>query len=342
MILDYCGPPEHAGEPAGCREVARYFNQSPVYSQAGARIDLNWPRPGPYRIRANSTRVGPVRYDITFSSGQAYEVPEQAPYDASQMDFFTDLNEYVPAGSELQPITVQQVLKGSRALRGFDSVVAANDLMPGSVPADEFRPAEPAGTPQPEESFAFEAGTAPVPLVGPTPTYEFDVQPGFDNDQMIVGATWATPSDYDLRVEFLDPETGQVGGHGLPVRVRQQRRGAHRVRPRAGAVAGEAGELRRAASAGGRHHPVRGPGQPGAWRREPVRGQAVRPVRRPAGPVRGPGGNLVLTDGALAALPYVGGTVPADAVRDGVFYAGWMDFDDGQGRRTIATAWPKA
>jgi hypothetical protein len=331
MILDYCGPPEHVGEPAGCREVARYFNQSPVYSQAGARIDLNWPRPGPYRIRANTARVGPVRYDITFSSGQAYEVPEQAPYDVSRMDFFADLNEYVPAGSELQPITVEEVLRSARALRTFDSVVAANEIMPGFVPADEFQPAEPAGTPQPEESFAFEAGSAPVPLVGPTPTYEFDVQPGFDNDQMMVEATWGTPSDFDLRVEFFDPETGQWEDMGCPCEFVNT----------------------------GEEHTVFAP-EPGQWRVK-IENFAALPQRvegtirfvalaspgsggesqytarqfdRYAGRLAqfaARGGNVVLTDGAMAALPYVGGSVPADAVRDGVFYAGWMDFDDGQG-----------
>ncbi|MGH2663366.1 MAG: M14 family zinc carboxypeptidase [Actinomycetota bacterium] len=72
MILDYCGPPEHVGDPEGCHEVARYFNQSPIYSQAGARIDLNNPRPGPYQIRPSAARVGPVRYEITFSRDAAW------------------------------------------------------------------------------------------------------------------------------------------------------------------------------------------------------------------------------------------------------------------------------
>jgi hypothetical protein len=46
--------------------------------------------------------------------------------------------------------------------------------------------------------------------------------------------------------------------------------------------------------------------------------------------VRG-GGNLVLTDGALSALPALGTGIAADRIRSGVFYAGWADFDDGSG-----------
>jgi hypothetical protein len=329
MILDYCGPPEHAGEPEGCREVARYFNQSPIYSQAGARIDLNWPRPGPYRIRPNSTRVGPVRYEISFSSGQAYDVPEQAPYDVSRMDFFTDLNRYVPAGSTLQAIPVSQVLKKPKTLNAFDTVVAADELMPGFVPADEFQEAEPPGTPQPQQSFAFDPLAAP--LVGTSAVHEFDVLPGFDNDQMVIEATWATPSDYDLRAEFLNPETGQWEDRGCPCDFVNN----------------------------GETHTVFAP-EPGRWRVKienfaavPQRVEGVisfvamgspgsgaqsqytaREFDRYAGRLAqfaSGGGNLVLTDGAMAALPYVGGAVPTDAVTGGVFYAGWMDFDDGQG-----------
>jgi hypothetical protein len=247
------------------------------------------------------------------------------------MDFFTELNQYVQDGSDLKAIPVSKVLRQSGTLKVFDTVLAANDFMPGFVPADEFQPAEPAGTPQPEESFVFEAGAAPVPLVGPAPTYEFDVEPAFDNDQMIVEASWATLSDYDLRVEFLNPETGQWEDRGCPCEFVNN----------------------------GEEHTVFAP-EPGQWRVK-LENFAALPQRvegtisfvalpspgsggesqytakefdRYAGRLAqfaSGGGNLVLTDAAMAALPYVGGVVPTDAVRDGVFYAGWMDFDDGRG-----------
>jgi hypothetical protein len=43
------------------------------------------------------------------------------------------------------------------------------------------------------------------------------------------------------------------------------------------------------------------------------------------------GGNLTLTDGALSALPFLGAGVAPEQVATGFFYAGWMDFDDGEG-----------
>lgn len=132
LILDYCGPALHPGGEAGCREVARYFNQSPAYLQGGARIDLNSPPAGPYRIRANPARLLPTRYAVSFTSGKSYNQPEQAPYNVSRMDFFRDLNKYVPDGSDLTPIRVRDVLRseGERLAR-FDTVVVAGNLMPG-------------------------------------------------------------------------------------------------------------------------------------------------------------------------------------------------------------------
>ena len=194
LVLEYCGGAEHPGEEAGCREVARYFNQSFLYLQGGARIDLNDPLPGPYRIRTDAGRALPTKLHVSFTKDSAYPEPEQAPYDVSRMDFFTELNEYVPAGEELRPVRVRQVIRTPRTLRPFDTMVIADDFMPG---------------------------------------------------------TWG------------------------PAR---QHRYARRL---------------------------------ATW-------------------VQG-GGNLVLTDGALTGLAELPTGIPADAIDSGYFYAGWMDFDDGEG-----------
>jgi hypothetical protein len=203
LILDYCGPGEHPGDPDNvCREVARYFNQSPLYLQGGARIDLNDPRPGPYRIRPNSARVAPTRYRVSFSAAQAFPTPEQAPYDVSRMDFFRDLNRYVPEGQQqLTALRVDDILQNPGVLDGYDTVVLANEFMPGF---------EPDGS-------------------GSYSTAQFE-------------AYAATLADF----------------------------------------------------------------------------------------ARG-GGNLTLTDAAVAALPALGTGLQSDRIRTGVFYAGWADFDDGSG-----------
>lgn len=222
LILDYCGAPEHAGDPEGCREVARYYNQSSTYLQAGARLDLNNPRPGPYRIRASEGRTLPTALEISFSKGAATPVPKQDPYDVSRMDFFTDLNKYIPDGSDLTPLDVRSVIADPASLRAFDTIVVAGAFMPGFTP----------------RANAFAANAAAAPATVP-----------------------------------LD------------------------------------GAARRTYAAAMRSFAARG-------------------------------GALVLTDAALAGLPLVAPSIAPAAVKNGFFFAGWMDFGDGEaatyGRHRLA------
>lgn len=331
LVLEYCGPPEHVGDPEGCHEVAHYFNQSPLYLQAGARIDLNDPKPGPYRIRPEAGRLLPTRYHVSFSRDSAYPVPEQEPYDVSRMDFFTDLNKYAAAGSELSAVPVETVLEGPQALQAYDSIVVADDFMPGFVPAGSEP--EPPGTPQASETFSFGPEQAPVPTL--SGVYEFDIQPGFDNDRMVVSARWELPSDYDVRVERRDPATGEWGDRGCEcafvnngeeVTVFAPEPGDWRVRVENFAAAPQQvdGEIEFLAD------PAPPPAPESKYTQEQFRSYAGALAEW-----AGRGGNLVVTDGAMWALPYLAtgasGGVSADAVDSGFFYAGWMDFDDGQG-----------
>lgn len=132
VILDFCGAPDHPGETGECREVARYFNQSANYLQAGARVDLNDPLPGPYRVRASEGSVLPSKLAVSFSKASAYPTPDQAPYNVSRMDFFSDLNEYVPAAEKLQPLTVAEILARPAVLSSYDTLVVADRFMPAA------------------------------------------------------------------------------------------------------------------------------------------------------------------------------------------------------------------
>jgi hypothetical protein len=327
LILDYCGPGQHPGEDGGeCREIARYFNQSAAYLQAGARIDLNDPPVGPYRIRAAAGRALPTKFEVSFSRLSSYPEPQQAPYDVSRMDFFTDLNKYVPTGSELVAIPVKDVLRKPRTLARFDTIVAANALMPGFIPEDEWRVAEPAGTPQPDEEFGFGAGSVP----GAPATHEFEVADGFDNDRMVVTSSWELPSDYDMYLDFRNPETGvweergcecSFVNNGETVTVVAPESGTWRIRMENFAAAPQpvTGRVRFEAMPS----PGNGPGE-----------YTAREFDRYAGNLAGfasGGGNLVLTDGAMAALPFLGTELAPGDIDSGVFYAGWMDFDAGDG-----------
>ncbi|MCI0636962.1 MAG: hypothetical protein L0206_24065 [Actinobacteria bacterium] len=326
LVLEYCGPPDHVGDPEGCREVAHYFNQSEAYLQAGARIDLNDPRPGPYRIRSEIGRLLPTRFLVSFSRNAAYPEPRQEPYDASRMDFFTSLNGYAAAGSELTGLTVDQVLRNRRTLRGFDTVVVADDFMPGFV--QQGTAVEPAGDPQPAEAFAF-GPAGGLPALGAT--YELDVLDGFDNDRMVVEASWAIPSDFDVRVEMLDEVTGVWEERGCEcsfvanseeVTVFSPEPGRWRVRLDNFAALPQdvQGSVTFVAD------PAPAPAPPSRY--------TAKQFSRYAGALAdfaARGGNLVLTDGAMWALPYLGTGLAAQDVTRGFFYAGWMDFDDGLG-----------
>jgi hypothetical protein len=327
LVLEYCGPPEHIGDPEGCHEVAHYFNQSELYLQAGARIDLNSPRPGPYRIRPAAERLLPTRFHVSFSRDAAYPEPVQEPYDVSRMDFFADLNRYAATGSGVTALSVDSILRKPKTLNAYDSLVFAGDFMPGFV--QEGDQVEPAGDPQPAETFTFGA-TAGVPVVGEA-VHEFDVLPGFDNDRMVVSASWPIASDYDLHLEFQDPATGEwvdrgcecgfiANGEELTVFAPEVGNWRLRLVNFAAAPQEVQGEIAFFAD------PAPAP--------SPASRYTARQFSRYAGAIAewaGRGGNVVLTDGAFSALPFLGTGLTADDVATGVFYAGWMDFDDGEG-----------
>jgi hypothetical protein len=167
LVLEYCGPAEgeelhlthqHAHELAlhastgadgdehadECTEVGRYFNQSPIYAQAGAQIELNRPQPGIYRIREEGMRVGPTRYHVSFTRDEA--IPgwdDQAPYDVSRTDFFRELNRFVAEGAdELEGVTAEDLARERGALRGFDTLVIADRFLPPRADGRAWRPQE--------------------------------------------------------------------------------------------------------------------------------------------------------------------------------------------------------
>ncbi|MGH2774432.1 MAG: M14 family zinc carboxypeptidase [Actinomycetota bacterium] len=328
LVLEYCGPPDHAGDEEGCREVAHYFNQSPLYLQAGARIDLNDPRPGPYRIRPEAGRLLPTKFDVSFSRASAYEVPDQAAYDVSRMDFFEDLNKYAAPGSELSPVSVEAILrKGRGAIKAYDSLVVADDFMPGFVSQDGN--SEPTGSPQSSETFSLTPAAAPVPTT--SGIHEFEVEQGFENDRMLVSTSWGLPSDYDVHVERLDPETNEwqdrgcecsFVNNGEEVTVFAPEPGSWRVRVENFLAAPQ--------QVDGQIEFSTDPAPPAA----PESRYTPKQFKRYAGAVAefaGRGGNVVLTDGAIQGLTALSTGIADDQISGGSFYAGWMDFDDGRG-----------
>jgi hypothetical protein len=154
LTLEYCGRTDdrqthqHSHEVGAmsehdedCEEIASYFNQSPIYLQAGAQIELNRPEQGLYRISSNFLRTAPTRYHVRFSRDDA--IPgwdDQEPYDVSRTDFFRELNDYVAEeGEELAGLSVADVVADPSVLRTFDTVVIADRFQPEG--GEDERPA---------------------------------------------------------------------------------------------------------------------------------------------------------------------------------------------------------
>ena len=90
-------------------------------------VTLNDPVPGRWRVRFSHSTGFPRRLAVDFDAVQAEEHPGQLPIDASSMDFFTDLNEWVPKGTELEAVSITDVVAGGR-LRAYDSLIVVNQL----------------------------------------------------------------------------------------------------------------------------------------------------------------------------------------------------------------------
>jgi hypothetical protein len=100
-----------------------------LYLQAGQDVAINDPAPGKWRVRITNPAVLPARLQIHFDKTGGEMSYGQVPIDASSMDFFTDLNKYIPeAAKHLQPIPVDRVVSDPSALDAFDSIVVANNL----------------------------------------------------------------------------------------------------------------------------------------------------------------------------------------------------------------------
>ncbi|MBI4258989.1 MAG: hypothetical protein HY658_00325 [Actinobacteria bacterium] len=167
-----------------------------LYAQSGQVVTANDPVPGRWRVRLTSLDGSPTRVEVDFRHVTAEASPGQAAISASSMDFFDDLNRYVPEGQELVPVTVDEILADPSVLDGLDSLVVVDDFMPEFVGAQE---APFSGDPQATIPFSF----GPEATVVGTNTFEFEVlgPPDADNDLMFVRSSWVLDSDWDIYVE---------------------------------------------------------------------------------------------------------------------------------------------
>ena len=104
--------------------------QPDAYLQSGQVVTANDPMPGLYRIHiSNGGGTGALRTKVDFNPVSAETSPGQAPFSVSSMDFFDDLNKYIPDGADdAEGVTVQQVIANPAALDRFDSLVVVNTI----------------------------------------------------------------------------------------------------------------------------------------------------------------------------------------------------------------------
>jgi hypothetical protein len=340
LILEIYRPVEENPEPTdnGCgaadddwQELNRYWNQNQLYFASGQAVHANQPLPGPYRIcldggletQAISTG-GFVDLDIRFLGEQAWPDPGQLPYDVSNMDFFTELSPYMNPG-QLEPVDVDKILSGKTKLGKYTSVVVADNALPG------YSPPEPSGDAQEGFTVANPA-LATTPCAGDDSSdppcsedHEFDVEAGANNQLMTVHIEpSAAAVDYDLYVQRQDPETGNwttagqsaTGSADETASIISPPDGHYRARIVNWSGGGPLEELAVEFS-----NEYAGPTLYGGSKTKKDRDEWAQILLDYAKD----GGNLVLTDGAIKNLAYMG-IFDSKFVRTFTSYAGYIGF----------------
>ncbi len=353
LKLQCKGCDEHPGvtEDDEWVTVTEDFNQSLVYAQAGVTAAVNRPQ----ALKADGTPIewravvgqgsAITRMDIDFTSGPATtdgatggdDPPLLKGYDVANTDFFRDLDKHVASSDEsFSAVEPRAVIAGTQSLTGLSSIVLADDPLPGFT--GRFDGETPGPTGPPTAGFAFQS-TGSVPgagsrLPGTYETKEFTIGPDDGNAQMKVRVDWASSAnDFDLYVYRKDAggnevEVGNSAGGSTTseeVVVPDPQPGEYVIYVDNWAAPDPAwtGLVAFTARAA---QPETDTGafttaEKDAWF-EKLRAYVEA------------GGNLVLTDGALRALPELTG-IPASAISRQTVYAGQMAFATSSSQTTL-------
>jgi zinc carboxypeptidase len=344
---------QHCEEHPGVKDdnewvtVAEDYNQSFLYLQSGVVATVNTPqaftregRPVPWRALVE----GPGLFGkviVHFTKDRASEdgntgggpPPQQRAYNVANTDFFKQLNPFIPGtAQDLKTINPRRVIAGTQKLSAFDTIALADNPLPGYVgPIGGL--AERGGPPS--KDFAFES-TVSVPGGGngapeTEEEKEFTIAPQDGNSEAKIKVEWADGNmDFDLSVYAIDSAGKRT-----------------RIGRSAGGSPGTSEEVVLPDPNAGKYvivvenYAAPDPTWKGTVKFSPIpnppkttftQSQKNKWFKALATWVRN-GGNLVLTDGALRALPELT-AVQATAVSRQTVYAGQSAFSDGSNDTT--------
>jgi hypothetical protein len=204
------------------------FNQSPLYAQSGVTAAVNRPQafkvdgtPVEWRAVISGNALGvtlpgsptPVaKVDVHFSRDRATtdgatggDDPAQlSKYDVANTDFFEQLNQFIddPA-QKFQKVNPRAVIDGQQSLSGIRSLVLADDPLPGYT-GSYAATVQPAGGPTADKPISSAGGTLPGGGSRAPQTFEefpFTVGANEENAKVDVTINWAdSNNDFDLFV----------------------------------------------------------------------------------------------------------------------------------------------
>lgn len=327
--------------------VAEDFNQSPLYAQAGVTVAINRPKGTPEGTdwRAVVSQGSAItRMDVDFTATPAStdgntggdEAPALAAYDVANTDVFKDLNAHIPdTANRFSAVSPRSVIDGTATLSGKRSLVLADDALPGYTGIYDGESQPPSGPPT--QGSEFEETKPTTPGQGPatceridttTDYHPFTIGPDDGNARLDAEIHWESSlSDWDLYLERRDglgawTQAAAAGNSNLntseELSLADPPAGDYRLvvvncsalDPNYAGSLSFTGVLPAPAGAFT-------PAEKDAWF-DKVRGYVQS------------GGNLVLTDGALRALPEITG-IPRDKVEQRLVYAGQTAFAKGPG-----------
>jgi hypothetical protein len=179
-----CKCEDHHG-PADARNpewtiAAEDYNQEQLYLAAGLVATVNRPQgdlPGKqvdWRLVIQGAHVG-TKAHVEFTRGPASsdgntggdEPPRLAAYDVANTDFFGDLDRFSTPGEGFSPTAPRQVLDGIQSLDPLDTLVLADDALPGYT----GRFGQPV-TGQPHDDFTVNSSETPTTPGAREPTID--------------------------------------------------------------------------------------------------------------------------------------------------------------------------